>query len=558
MPVPYWILPLVAALLIPLEPSAAQNRPAGARYHGGASSLQVTTVDTDLDGRTVTLDVQGGASWRYAETGAAAWIVLKGRRAGGPLVPLAVRGTPTVTANRSPDGAEAAVTVPADRVGFFVHRAAPGTGTTHWRLRVPWAAGGGETVAEVRALGVEMASVPTGAFELGTTRSRPDRRTAPGSWFIGTSPAPLSAFYQVDPDGEDRYGGPYRVASEAPIAIGTDAGDLYYQPAAFRDADFTAGDQRGTLAAAFPKGHKGVYQMRYEVTEHKYVAFLNGLPDDQARRRWRPAPNGRPAADFRHTIHRTDGRYHTRRPHRAVGYLSWRDALAWADWMGLRPMTELEFEKAARGTSPARFREFVWGTRETDPDGRLALNRRVLGPDGALAATEDGTERVDGNAHLHMRPTTGLPEIGGPCVPEGYYAPNNSVCRSLSGGDGGWGPVRVGIHGVGAAGNRAAAGAGYYGAMDLGGNVREQVVTVGHPQGRAFRGTHGDGRLDALGRATNADWHATADTSYFAYRGGGWSNHPNHARTADRGYGLEQGGTRRLPDAGFRGVRTLP
>jgi hypothetical protein len=116
----------------------------------------------------------------------------------------------------------------------------------------------------------------------------------------------------------------------------------------------------------------------------------------------------------------------------------------------------------------------------------------------------------------------------------------------------------VGIHGVGSGGVRLAAGAGYYGAMDLGGNLLEQVVTLGHPQGRAFRGTHGDGRLGPQVRATNPDWHADADTSAYATRGAGWTSHPNHARTADRFSGLRRGGTRRSPAAGFRAVRTLP
>jgi len=73
---------------------------------------------------------------RDAETWDTAWIVLKGRQGDEPLVPLTVRSEPTVTANRSPDGADAAFHVPDDRVSFFVHRAAPGEGANHWRIRV--------------------------------------------------------------------------------------------------------------------------------------------------------------------------------------------------------------------------------------------------------------------------------------------------------------------------------------------------------------------------------------------------------------------------------------
>jgi hypothetical protein len=223
--------------------------------------------------------------------------------------------------------------------------------------------------------------------------------------------------------------------------------------------------------------------------------------------------------------------------------------------MGLRPMTGLEFEKSARGPEPAQFREFIWGVTELGSDNHFVLDRRILDPDGRPAATEDGDERVDGNVHVQLRPTfEGADNF---CTPGGNYFPYRTACRTLEGGDGGWGPLRVGIHGVGSGGDRVAAGAGYYGAMDLGGNLLEQVVTLGHPQGRAFRGTHGDGRLGPQGRATNPDWHADTDTSAYATRGAGWPSHPNHARTADRFSGLLRGGTRRSPAVGFRAVRTV-
>ena len=144
------------------------------------------------------------------------------------------------------------------------------------------------------------------------------------------------------------------------------------------------------------------------------------------------------------------------------------------------------------------------------------------------------------------------------CTPGGNYFPDRTPCRELQGGDAGWGPLRVGIHGVASGGDRVAAGAGYYGAMELSGNVAEQVVTLGHPQGRAFQGTHGDGRLTASGIATNADWHAHAGTLFFGYRGAGWTSHPNHARTADRFGALQSKGRVRSYSAGFRAVRTAP
>jgi hypothetical protein len=534
-------------------PSLSQDATATNRYRAGDTYLQVETARTDLQARTTTLIVRWDASWRDAETWDAAWIVLKGQRDDGPLAPLQIRSAPTVTANRSSDGAEAAFNVPDDRVGFFVHRAAPGEGDNDWRIQVSWTAEA--AVDAIRAFGVEMVHVPTGAFELGTTRSLTGRKEARAPGFRpGTPPAPLSALFRADPDGEDFYGGPYPVTSEAPISIGTDVGDLYYIDARFLPDGFSSGDQTGTLSADFPKGYAGFYQMKYEVTEQQYVDFLNGLAPEQAQRRWSANAGTLPPSRLRHTITEEDERYRTRRPHRAAGYVSWADALAWADWMGLRPMTGLEFEKSARGPEPATFREFVWGVNETLSDDAFALTRRILAPDGTLAETEDGGERTDGNVHIALRPTfDGADNF---CTPGGNYFPNRTPCRELQGGDGGWGPLRVGIHGVASGGNRVAAGAGYYGAMDLGGNLGEQVVTLGHPQGRAFRGTHGDGRLTTSGRATNADWRADADTLVHGYRGAGWTSHPNHARIADR-FGALQRRAVRSASSGFRGVRSV-
>ena len=330
----------LALLGILLGPAHAQSLSAN-RYTTGATYLHVESVDSDLDRRTTTLNVRWDAFWRDAENWDAAWIVLKGRRADGAHVPLSIRSGPAVVENRSSDGAAPAFGVPDDRVGLFVHRAGPGEGDNRWRIRVPWSLSDGNdegAVESVVALGVEMVYVPTGAFELGTVRSFTDRSVPTTR---GSDTAPINALFEADPAGEDRFGGPYSVTSEAPIEIGPDQGQLYYIDAEITGVDTYSGDQTGTLAAGFPKGYQGFYQMKYEVTEQQYVAMLNRLSPDQARRRYDPSvrESGRPPAAYRHTIAFTDGRYRTRRPHRAASFLSWTDALAWADWMGLRPMT---------------------------------------------------------------------------------------------------------------------------------------------------------------------------------------------------------------------------
>ena len=71
------------------------------------------------------------------------------------------------------------------------------------------------------------------------------------------------------------------------------------------------------------------------------------------------------------------------------------------------------------------------------------------------------------------------------------------------------GPLRVGIFAE-SSDNRTTSGAGFYGNMELSGNLNEMVVNVGRNQGRQFLGSHGDGQLTTVsgyeGNATNIDW----------------------------------------------------
>jgi formylglycine-generating enzyme required for sulfatase activity/ferredoxin len=59
-------------------------------------------------------------------------------------------------------------------------------------------------------------------------------------------------------------------------------------------------------------------------------------------------------------------KYETDAPHVACDGVAWRDALAFSAWAGLRPMTELEFEKACRGPLKPVPDEFAWGTATTN------------------------------------------------------------------------------------------------------------------------------------------------------------------------------------------------
>ena len=167
-------------------------------------------------------------------------------------------------------------------------------------------------------------------------------------------------------------------------------------------------------------------------------------------------------------------------------YISWPDLLAYADWAALRPITELEYEKIARGMDIAALpNEYAWG--------KTTINSAEAGeiyPD----ANEDGSEQIfDGAANVNSNAlswTSGDGRVGGPAESQA-------------------GPLRVGIFAEENSG-RLTSGAGYYGHMDLSGNVTEMIVTIGNSDGRKFLGSHGDGNLTTAagyeGFASNTDW----------------------------------------------------
>jgi len=524
------------------------------RYITGQKYLDIKVID--MSNRSLSISVEWDKSWRDKENWDAAWVVLKGKTSNDRFDHINVTRQPLIIANNSSDSTEPEFYIPNDNRGFFIYRNEISSGDNRWVVEIPLPIVGRYT--EIKAYGVEMVFIPEGPFELGTTKSLRDRKAARDKdWIRYTPPAPLSAFFKANPDAEDFYGGVYTVESERPISIGKNQGELYYLDAKFLK-NFSSGDKKGILKKEFPKGFQSFYQMKYELTQQQYVDFLNSLTATQKENRWFEDIGVLPQSPYelRYTIKKKGGKFSTDRPHRAASYISWSDGLAWADWMGLRPMTELEFEKSARGPQPAQFREFVWGVNERRCANAFIKDSKIMNPDGTLAQSEAHSIRVDGNVHVFMRDQ--LENSDNLCTPGGSnYFPSYPACRALKGGDAKWGPLRVGIHGIFSNGDRIKAGSGYYGTMELAGNLNEQLITVGHPQGRQFQGTHGDGELTNDGQASNADWFADAEIFYICTRGAGWVSHPNHARTADRFGGLKMNGNRRSAARGFRAVRTV-
>jgi formylglycine-generating enzyme required for sulfatase activity len=415
---------------------------------GRANDLRIDNVHLIYrPGATAELRAVFDLSWRNAwhtdRNHDAAWVFLK----------LVYDGQGVRHLKLAPDGHRvlgvpggeappAQLAVAGDSTGFFIYPNQGYRGDVQWRLSVQIDPASydprRDAQTRLEAFGIEMVYVPEGPFTLGD----PD-----------TTALSFGAFYRSGgaPDGL------VPVTSEAAIPVGPEPGALYYR----NPQPQYQGDGLGPVPAAFPKGYRAFYAMKYETTQGQYAAFLNTLADDDTFERF--SFGGRTYFENRGTIRFEDGRYVAGSPQRPLNYLSWDDGLAFADWAALRPMTELEFTKVSRGPEPPRPGAFPWGTASYDA---LA---RVVGPDDELGMTN------------------------------------------------GWDESRL------TDATRPVFGASYYWVMDLAGSVWERVVTIGQPDGRAFTGTHGDGQLGARGRATNADWpHDYEGAEGHGYRGGGF------------------------------------
>jgi formylglycine-generating enzyme required for sulfatase activity len=239
-----------------------------------------------------------------------------------------------------------------------------------------------------------------------------------------------------------------------------------------------------SLTANFRKGFAAFYIMKYEISQGQYTDFLNTIGQNQASNRFPNAYNS-----YRNSVgyNTTTTDYYTDRPDRAMNYLSWSDVVAYLDWAALRPLTELEYEKACRGPLAPVPNEYAWGT--------ISYTAGFT-----LSGAEDGTETFTDPGANTRRMTDGI-----------------------AGGDGGAGPARVGIFATPSTNTRAAAGASYWGVLNLSDNVGEYYYqyVAGHSTRSPGNGIPwGDGNLtNPGGDANTTNWVITCNTTDVIVRG---------------------------------------
>lgn len=260
----------------------------------------------------------------------------------------------------------------------------------------------------------------------------------------------------------------------------------------------------------YPNGFEAFHCMKYEISQQQYAEFLNTISSTSASTRFLSTTLDRYTLQNSGT---PPNQYFASRPDRACNFISWQDIQAYLDWAALRPMHQDEFIKACRGSGPVVPNEYAWGS--TNITEALQIG----------SINEDGTETINTpNANCHFL--------------------NNAIL----GGDGGTGPLRVGIFATAATTTREQTGATYYGIMEMSGNVYEFVVHNSYNP-NAFDGSWGNGVINAAAQADVPTWPLNVNGGI---RGGGWSG---TASNCELDYISISGTTTRSDWSGGRGVR---
>ena len=504
----WFAIPLVAVLVAGTVAGVQMTRQPTPVLASGAvaDNIILTGLDTGGDVVYVQFDLAWTNPWRDDINYDAAWVFVKykeGFTGDWKHATLATSGHSVTTDN----GVAATIDTPTDGKGVFIYRTDNSSGNNDWDgVKLKWQYGTDglldDAIVQVSVFAIEMVYISEGAFVLHSGES-----------------ANLVANFNSG----------NTISSENALAEGAITWDVTESiNSGAQDSSGTIGGS-DALGANYPKGFQAFYMMKYELSQRQYAEFLNTLTEAQQKtltggnadvedRSTMPAAGywtmsgggngvvlsrsyiktgsysaGSPATFIVDANDNDIGNESTDGEWTAVNYISWADGLAYADWAGLRPMTELEYVKASRGPGSAGD-EYAWGTASI-----------VQATGISSANTENEVSSNAANA---------------------VYGGHASV----------QGPLRVGGL-TSATDTREQAGASYYGVMEMNGNLWEHAVTVAKyaydddwnnlTNAGVFDGQHGDGSLTAAGYADVANWPSpTATGVYTAYgagfRGGSW------------------------------------
>ena len=378
--------------------------------------------------------------------------------------------------------------------GVFIYKSDEGTGIAKWdNVKLVWNSGkdgvSDDDIIEVKVFAIEMVYIPQSPFSL----------------YNGECDNIYSNFNSGN-----------TICSEDPLPQGAITWSVETNWCGAQTEDGKTGGC-DSLCADYPKGYQGFYCMKYEISQGQYADFLSTLTENQANNRY---PNQ--FGNFQYTIHNDNfGHYYAQEPDRACNFLSWADCLAYADWAGLRPMTELEYEKICRGPQ------------------NITINR----------IQKDKTE----NVFFSSDNENSYRSIGCQNENNEYYERVNYCMNS------------------GSITKPETFNSSYYGVMAMNDNLSERCITVAkycwndstwnNETGAGdFDGKHGDGYLSNNGCANVLNWQSQNCTCGYSacgcsYRGVCWHFSTSNNHVSDR-HMAAYPYAGRIANSGFRAVRT--
>jgi formylglycine-generating enzyme required for sulfatase activity len=441
-----------------------------------ANNLQISNVQVG-SGHKISFAVAWENSWNLENIAVpgnhdAVWIFIKYSNNKGPWQHL------DLSANAPDHHCDSLdIETVSDGKGVFLKRISKGSGnieriTVTLQWTTPYLSGN----FDFKVFGIEMTWIPDGGFYAGD----------------GSSYASLRR-------GDKNL--PFFISSEKSIPIGNDSLSMI---------DTGKSAPAAVVPDGYPKGYHGFYCMKYEITQEQYADFLNSLTYIQQKAHTTIPPDAAIGAFAFASVRSNRNGITIETPgiankqpafyacdvsgstifngafdgqNRACNFLGWNDLAAYLQWAALRPITELEFEKVCRGPVIPVKQEFAWGTP-------YAVDANTLIND---ATDSEHVKEVPGK-------DSGLASFG-------YNGPT--------------GALRAGFGATQNSG-RPAAGAGFYGTLEMSGNLWELCVVL-TDTGLNYTGNTGDGNLPADGYANIAGWPGK-DCKGAGHRGGGWNS----------------------------------
>ncbi|MFM2385357.1 MAG: hypothetical protein RL660_114 [Bacteroidota bacterium] len=465
-----------------------------------ANNIQIANVS--LSGQNtashftlVNFDVNWDNSWRTSTNESnydGAWIFVKWRKKGTSdwrhaSINYAAPGDALACGHTSAAGAT--IRTSSDGKGIWIYRDADGIGNISFAANsIRWNYGADGVLdadsVDINVYAIEMVYIPAGTFTVGDGSS-----------------TQFNVFSTYGTSGVAQY--QYTISSNSAINVGASNGYLYYTNNTGAGVYSGGGDNSGPIPAAYPKGYNAFWLMKYEASQQQYADFLNAIDSAKYLQR-NPG-----------TFTGSHPSLIAAQPERAMGGLSIADHFSYVDWAGMRPYSELEYEKACRGANIVPVAaEYPWGNTSISNTGGNYVNAGL--PNEAATA--------------------------GNC--------NYSAGVSL---------LRCGIYATSSS-NRQSSGATYYGVMEMGGSIWEPTLSIGNANSRLVTAvTHGDGLLGSSGSCDVTVWNnASVSLRGSSYTGGYYGGLPSYVETSSRYYvnALTGVNTNRNNSYGIRAART--